>query len=102
MTTNEDTIREAARLIWETSRADESTISATGANIVARALAESNLLRQEMTEEYMPGDGFGDVEWWAAMSTSAEEVREMNHVACCNRPIMRRWVSEWEEVPDGS
>lgn len=27
-----------ARIIWETSRADEGTISATGANIVAAAL----------------------------------------------------------------
>ena len=29
---------ELARVIWEASRADESTISATGANVVARAV----------------------------------------------------------------
>jgi hypothetical protein len=34
----------AARLIWETSRADEGTISATGADHVARALRRAGLL----------------------------------------------------------
>lgn len=32
------------RIIWETSRADEATISATGANIVARAILASDWL----------------------------------------------------------
>lgn len=32
------------KIIWETSRADEGTISVTGANIVARALLASDLL----------------------------------------------------------
>lgn len=33
-----------ARIIWTTSRADESTISATGADIVARAILNSDWL----------------------------------------------------------
>jgi hypothetical protein len=36
--TNEARARRYGRTIWETSRADESTISATGADIVARAV----------------------------------------------------------------
>jgi hypothetical protein len=35
---------ELAKTIWETSRADESTISATGANIVADALLAGPLV----------------------------------------------------------
>lgn len=38
--------RELARLIWETSRADESTISATGAEHIARAITAA-LTNQE-------------------------------------------------------
>ena len=34
-------IEEIAKIIWETSRADEGTISATGANIIAKALVEA-------------------------------------------------------------
>lgn len=45
------TEREAARLIWETSRADEGTISATGADHVARALREAGLLAPQPTVE---------------------------------------------------
>jgi hypothetical protein len=33
-------------IIWTTSRADESTISATGANVVARAILDSDWLAQ--------------------------------------------------------
>lgn len=32
------TVDELARVIWDASRADEGTISATGANVVARAV----------------------------------------------------------------
>ncbi|MDQ7877334.1 hypothetical protein Q9R08_05020 [Microbacterium sp. QXD-8] len=44
--TAEDPRDSMARIIWETSRADEGTISATGANIVARALAATGFFRQ--------------------------------------------------------
>ena len=40
-------VEQAASLIWETSRADEGTISATGANLVAIALSDADLLRDE-------------------------------------------------------
>lgn len=36
-----------ARIIWDTSRADEGTISATGADIVAKAILDSDWLSQE-------------------------------------------------------
>lgn len=42
----DDLIEKAAWVIWETSRADESTISATGAKIVATALANAGLLQR--------------------------------------------------------
>jgi hypothetical protein len=44
--TSEDPQDSLARLIWETSRDDEGTISATGANIVARAVLTAGFHRQ--------------------------------------------------------
>lgn len=41
-----DDVTALARLIWHTSRADESTISATGANIVAAAVLASSWLAE--------------------------------------------------------
>ena len=40
-------VRDAALVLWETSRRDEGTISAAGANIAAQALASAGLLRDE-------------------------------------------------------
>lgn len=40
-----DSRTDLARAIWEASRADEGTISATGANIVADALLASGVVR---------------------------------------------------------
>ena len=42
----DDLIEQAAWVIWETPRADESTTSATGAKIVATALANAGLLQR--------------------------------------------------------
>lgn len=39
-----DDIHRLGQIIWETSRADESTISYAGANIVARAILASDWL----------------------------------------------------------
>ena len=44
---------ELARTIWETSRADESTISATGADIVAAALMP--IIRAHLTAAWREG-----------------------------------------------
>lgn len=41
-----DDVTALARLIWETSRADESTISALGADIVAGAILRSRWLAE--------------------------------------------------------
>lgn len=41
---NEDDVEALGRIIWDTSRADESTISFAGANIVARAILTSDWL----------------------------------------------------------
>lgn len=38
------------KLIWETSHADEGTISATGANIVAQAILASDFVAQIRAE----------------------------------------------------
>lgn len=43
----EQAIEQAAEVIWERSRTDEGTISAIGANNVARALADAGLLRTQ-------------------------------------------------------
>jgi len=37
---------EIARIIWETSRDDEGSISATGANIIADALVAAGYVKQ--------------------------------------------------------
>ena len=52
---DEARVRRYGRTIWETSRADESTISATGADIVARAVIavdceEHDELRAELAD----------------------------------------------------
>lgn len=44
------TRNELAKIIWETSRADESTISAMGANIVADAILASGFLAKAWEE----------------------------------------------------
>lgn len=49
-----------AELIWTTSRADESTISATGANIVARAIVASDWFRERLAEAWDDGNGYLD------------------------------------------
>lgn len=43
---DDEPVESMARIIWETSQADEGTITATGANIVARALAATGFGRQ--------------------------------------------------------
>lgn len=45
-------------LIWETSRADEGTISATGASIVAKAILSSDWLAAHDAAAAAPPIGF--------------------------------------------
>lgn len=49
-------VRLLAELIWSASRADEGTISATGADVVAGAIAGSGWLRDLLAEAW--ADGF--------------------------------------------
>jgi hypothetical protein len=49
--TPEDPQDSLARVIWESSRDDEGTISATGANIVARAVIAAGFRRQGPTTD---------------------------------------------------
>jgi len=52
-----DLERQIAELIWTTSRADEGTISATGANIIAAALLP--LIREREAAAWERGRGQG-------------------------------------------
>lgn len=113
-----DVIEEAAKVIWETSRRDEGTISATGAKAVARALAVEGLLNdprthRSMTEQLVEaGHKIYDLkeevddlreqvgreirtrDEWEANAEEAEEtlqrVREALDRACCPGPPPRR------------
>lgn len=48
-------VRLLAELIWSASRADEGTISATGADVVAGAIAGSGWLRSLLAEAWVEG-----------------------------------------------
>lgn len=65
MSTQDEQVQALAKVIWATSRADESTISAAGANIVARALLDSDALRALIAEERA-----------AALREAADEVED--------------------------
>lgn len=79
MSDREDMIEEAARVIWETSRADEGTISATGANIVARALANAGALAS------------GEVEWGVEIEAEAG----LNRVVVRSHPNTETEATRW-------
>lgn len=79
---SDDLTRAIARTIWETSRRDEGTISATGANIIAAALA--SLIEARLREARAQGaaDAYADVMRQAADHSMAwrrvaEEVRDV-------------------------
>lgn len=88
-----DVVQQAAELIYghETHGA--------GAEALARLLAEHGLLPTRA--EYATGDGFGAAEEGLGIYESADDARGAAHAVCCGKPIMRRYVSEWKEVPSG-
>lgn len=65
--------KEIAEVIWHASRNDEGTISATGANIVARALVEHFQLRKETCcERYDAERAEGDYKVWTCSDMNEE------------------------------
>lgn len=84
MTVSEETIREVVEILAAWASPDDH----------ARELDRRGLLRQEMTEEYVIGDGFGEPELWRGTFDSREEAEAA--LACdCHREILRRYVTEW-------
>lgn len=101
MATSEETIHEAAEaLVSWTRELTGLPMWGSVSRDVAHALADAGLLRQETTEEYVIGDGFGEPELWRGTFGSREEAEAA--LACdCHREILRRWVTAPEEVRDG-
>ena len=91
----EHAIEQAAETIWKTSRADEGTISATGAKIIARALAEAGLLAPApLREEWAAAwEGHG-----ATRIGFAQESPEDIEGVPPGGWVVRRHVSDWLSV----
>lgn len=113
--TSEDPQDSLARLIWETSRDDEGTISATGANFVARAVLAAGFRRQgPITDEWEYGyeliesdtrivltQGFPYDTPEGAMARGvvrAEEESDIEETPIHAHAIRRRKAGPWEPV----
>lgn len=121
-----ESVSALARVIWHTSRADESTISATGANIVSReALAflrdaihgdgpESDAIRAALRLDAEWGIQFerkGDptmdnpagirthVQAMSSEATARQAVKNHVPITAVNRRVVARVVGDWREVP---
>lgn len=81
-----DPIEQAGRVIWETSRRDEGTISATGGKHVAQALADAGLLPTEV-EYGRQHPEHPEIVWDVPRGERHQEM-----------PLVRRYVTEWREV----
>jgi hypothetical protein len=96
-----------AEVIWVASRKDEGTISATGANIVARALidhfglVEEWGVRFERQADPTMGNPSGVVTVEQTVSNEATArgaVKNGAPISAKNRRVVRRLVSRWVEV----
>lgn len=65
-------LRYLANIIWTTSREDEGTISATGAQHIARAILNSDWVRYELKEAWYWGYTAGDQDARAVQKTWPE------------------------------
>jgi hypothetical protein len=102
---NEKNVKEAAEVIWNTSRADEGTISATGAEIIARALEEKRLLAfpGQLRPEWnvMGSDLLGDWEMAEEPMTKEEaELMVASMEKSRNPRAVVRFTTDWMDPND--
>src|SRR5690625_3500596 len=94
-----DIVGQAARVTWETSRADEGTISVIGANKVAQALADAGLLAQPARtvptrEELVEAVSDIDAESWPNPA-STEEIADAVRALLAGQPTVAEVQEQW-------
>ena len=94
-------IDEVARIIWETSRADEGTISYAGANIIARALqASGHVATDWLQEEWGVAKSWEDLELgWVDLDPSDEWVA-WEQARGQASAVLRRYATDWLPADD--